>query len=56
MKDIYRDKVEAGELTLSAPAQAADAGEDKQRLTDLRPPLNRCPSFEDPLEFTEGPR
>jgi RLL motif-containing protein 1 len=40
--DIYRDKVEAGELTLSAPAKAAgDEGEDKQRLTNLVPALNR---------------
>lgn len=40
--DIYRDKVEAGELTLSAPAKAAgDDGQDKQRLTGLVPALNR---------------
>merc|ERR1719181_1315993 len=37
--DIYRDKVEAGELTLSAPTKAAGDGnsEEKQRLTNLVP-------------------
>merc|ERR1719316_2413589 len=36
--DIYRDKVEAGELSLSAPAKVAgDEGEEKQRLTNLVP-------------------
>lgn len=40
--DIYRDKVEAGELTLSAPAKAAGTdGLEKQRLTGLVPALNR---------------
>lgn len=40
--DIYRDKVEAGELTLSAPAKAAGGdSEEKQRLTNLVPALNR---------------
>lgn len=39
--DIYRDKVEAGELTLTAPAQAAGDDGEKQRLTNLAPSLNK---------------
>lgn len=41
--DIYRDKVEAGELALAAPAKAAgaDVSEEKQRLGHLISPLNR---------------
>lgn len=41
--DIYRDKVEAGELALAAPAKAAgaDGAEEKKRLGHLMAPLNR---------------
>lgn len=38
--DIYRDKVEAGELSITAPAKASTVDE-VQRLTNLVPPLNK---------------
>lgn len=38
--DIYRDKVEAGELTITAPAKAT-TGDEVQRLVNLVPPLNK---------------
>lgn len=39
--DIYRDQVEANELTLAAPSKAAPGGAERQRLQHLIPAINR---------------
>ncbi|CAE8596881.1 unnamed protein product, partial [Polarella glacialis] len=48
--DIYRDKVEANELSLAAPQKQAGSGGPKQRLAALLPGLNQLmASFSLPL-------